>query len=296
MELRPYREADLPKLVNLWKEAHRGSHEFIPYTAGKLHERLERTASTLVALDEDEIVGLAMLTREWYGEELKLLARLGPRRGEIEERLLAAIEPQAQTSELTVVIDANDQERVGFFAARGYEPEGSLYQVVAELGPSLPSPSVPLSYVLRSLRPDEEEAFIRVVNTSYEGERLRTGVLAEWKEEHPAFSAEWVQVAEYDGRLIAVVVARTDRGFNRHYQARRGYLGPAATLPDHRGKDLGKALTIQAMGFLRRKGLTAVCLYTWSGNAPALGVARALGFRVGYEWRILTKAVVTEEE
>jgi ribosomal protein S18 acetylase RimI-like enzyme len=40
----------------------------------------------------------------------------------------------------------------------------------------------------------------------------------------------------------------------------------AATLPEHRGKGLGKALTAQAMNFLREQGLETVSLYTWSGN------------------------------
>jgi hypothetical protein len=30
-------------------------------------------------------------------------------------------------------------------------------------------------------------------------------------------------------------------------------------------------------------------LYTWSGNAPTLKVARSLSFRVSYEWNILEK-------
>jgi ribosomal protein S18 acetylase RimI-like enzyme len=60
-------------------------------------------------------------------------------------------------------------------------------------------------------------------------------------------------------------VAHTDREFNRHYHAKHGYLGPEATLPEHQGKGLGKALTARAMNFLRERGLDQVSLYTWEG-------------------------------
>ena len=51
-------------------------------------------------------------------------------------------------------------------------------------------PPVPQGYLLRGLRPDEEQALIQVVNTAYEGERLRPGALARWREEDPAWEAD----------------------------------------------------------------------------------------------------------
>ncbi|MFQ6090173.1 MAG: GNAT family N-acetyltransferase [Candidatus Bipolaricaulia bacterium] len=298
MKLRPYREEDLPKLVDLWNEARRGSYEFIPYTGEKLRKKLERAASVLVALDEQgKIAGFALLRREWYGEELLVLARPGGQEIEPptlslggEEQLLMAIERRAQTDELTVVIDAEDRERIEFFTARGYQLGGSLYQMLIELDLPRSMPPVPQGYHLRGLRPDEEEALIRVVNTAYDGERLRPGVLARWKEEDPAFSPEWVQVAEHEGQLVAAAVARTDREFNLHYHAKRGYLGPAATLPDHRGRGLNRALTVRVLNLLQEQGLEQASLYTWSGNRTALRVLKGLSFRISHRWRLLTKS------
>jgi len=288
--IRSYREEDLPQLTKIWNEARRGSYEFIPYTAERLREELERAASILVAADEQgRIEGFALLHREWYGEEVELCVPSGEQELELKERLLSAIEGETETGELTAVVDTEDRERLEFFASRGYEPEGSLYQMMIELDRPRPIPSVPPGYLLRSLRPDEEEALIRVVNTAYQGERLRPGVLERWQEEDPAFKPEWVQVAEHQGRLVAAVVARTDREFNLHYKAKRGYMGPAATLPEHRGRGLNKALTVRALELLRAQGLERACLYTWSGNAAALRVLRSLGFQVGHEWKILEK-------
>jgi ribosomal protein S18 acetylase RimI-like enzyme len=175
---------------------------------------------------------------------------------------------------------------------RGYKPESSLYQMVVELAGARTLPQAPPGYLLRNLRPDDEEAFIQVVNEAYGGERLQPGVLARWEAEVPPFSAEWVRVAEHDGELVAAVVVRPDWKFNRYYHAKRGYLGPAATLPSHRGKGLAKALTSRALDLFKGQGFESASLYTWSGNAPALKVVKSLGFRVSYEWRILEKRLL----
>lgn len=292
MELRPYCEADLAELVSLLNGANRESrYEFIPYTEEKLRAKLEEASSILLATDEQgRIMGLARLRREWFGEEVMLCARPGPERREIEALLLSTIEREAQTGRVVTLVDAEDQGRLAFFSSRGYRPESCFYQMVAELDRPQPLPPVPRDYFLRSLKPEEEEALIRLVNAAYRRERLEPGALARWRAEDPAFSEEWIQVAESEGELVAVVVARSDREFNEHYHANRGYLGPAATLPVHQGKGLGKALTARAMNFLHAQGMQAVCLYTWEGNPAALRVTRSLGFRVGHRWKILVKS------
>ena len=294
MRIRSYREGDLPELVTLWNDARQGGYEFIPYTEAKLRGTLKSAHSTLVAVGGDgSLLGFGLLKREWYGEELRLCAQPGPQGEEIEERLLKALEEEAQTGKLVTLVSAEDQSRLGFFAVQGYKPESNLYQMAVELAQLSLSLQVPSGYSLRSLRPGEEEPFIRVVNEAYEGERLRPGVLARWSSEAPPFSAEWVQVAEYKGELVAAVVARPDWEFNRYYHVKRGYLGPAATLPAHKGKGLAKVLTARALWFLKERGMESACLYTWSRNAPALKVARSLGFCIIHEWKILSKRVQT---
>jgi ribosomal protein S18 acetylase RimI-like enzyme len=291
MKIRPYREEDLLGVLALLNKVQQSSYEFIPYTEENLRAELKEASSILVGVDEQgRVLGLGLLRREWHGEEIQLYAQQEPEWQEIEEQLLLASESQARSGEISTVVDSEDPDRIEFFATKGYKPEGSLYQMVAEL--DLPRPVlVPQGYLLRGLKPNEEEELIEVVNTAYEGERLRPGALARWHSEDPAFSAAWVQVAEFEGRLVAAVVARSDHDFNQHYHAKRGYLGPAATLPEHRGKGLGKALTARALNFLREQGLERTSLYTWSGNVAALRVLKSLGFQVSHEWRILTKSI-----
>ncbi|MEM3486062.1 MAG: GNAT family N-acetyltransferase, partial [Candidatus Methanomethyliaceae archaeon] len=69
-----------------------------------------------------------------------------------------------------------------------------------------------------------------------------------------------------------------------------GYLGPAATVPEHQGKGLATALTAQAMNFLGEQGFEQVCLYISERNQPPLRIVGTLGLYVGHEWKILTKS------
>jgi len=291
MKLREYRESDLPQLVSLQNEADRNSYEFIPYDEEDIRARLTGASTALVATDvKDQIVGLAYLRQDWYGETVTIPVRPGPNENHIRDLLLPAIEPLNKTGTISTSIDNADQNRLAYFTARGYAPESALYQMIADLDRPPPPQHLPEGYLLRSLRPDEEEALIRLANAAYHGDRLRPGILDRWKKEDPDFEVEWVQVAEYEGKLVALVAARSDRDYNEHYNARRGYLGPAGTLPAHRGKDLSKALTARAMSFLRERDMQTACLHTWAGNPPAVKLTKDLGFRLDHEWKIMHKS------
>jgi hypothetical protein len=43
------------------------------------------------------------------------------------------------------------------------------------------------------------------------------------------------------------------------------------------------------MDFLCERGMDTACLYTWEGNQSAVKLTTNLGFRVAYEWKILSK-------
>lgn len=292
MKPRPYSEKDIAEIAALLNEAYRDSYEFTPRTEEDVRARLTGASCILLAVNgQDRILGLAYLRQDWYGETLTFCARSGANKEEVADLLLPVIEPQNNTGDISTSVDGRDGEELAFFAARAYEPESSLYQMLADLEKQLPLPALPDGYVARSLRPDEEEQLIRLANTAYDGERLRPGILARWSAEDPIFDVDLIQLAEYKGELVALVAGRSDREYNQYYNARRGYLGPACTLPSHRAKGLVKVLTARAMNVLRERGMHTVCLYTWGGNQPALRLTRKLGFRIEHEWKILSKRV-----
>ena len=290
MKLRQYYESDLPELVHIINEADKDEHEFIPYTNEDLQANLKTANPVLIATDaRDQIIGIAYLRQDWYGETVTTCARPGLDWMTIEDFMLSAIEPENKTGHITTSIDPDDEDRMAFFSARGYRPQSSLYQMVVDLDQPVPSIRLHEGYTIRSLKPDEEERLIKLANAAYKSERLQPGVLTKWQVNDPDFRIDWIQVAQYEGELVAMVRGSSDREYNEHYNARRGYLGPAATLPDHRGRGLSKALTARAMDFVRQHGMHTACLYTWEGNPAAVELTKHLGFRLGHEWKILGK-------
>lgn len=288
MKLRKYSETEIPELVSIVNEADKDEYEFIPYTDEDLQAELRPASTILLATDgQDRIVGLAYLRQDWYGETVTTCARPGTDWEEIESFLLTAIEPHNRTGHITTSVDPEDKERIAFFTARGYRARSSLYQMVVDLDRPAPSLGLPDGYTIRSLKPDEEERLIKLANAAYNSDRLQPGILARWQARDPDFRADWVHVAEHAEELVAMVRGCSDREYNEHFNARRGYLGPAATLPDHRGKGLSKVLTARAMDSLRQHGMHTACLYTWSGNPPAVELTKHLGFRLGHEWKIM---------
>ena len=288
MRLQPFSERLLLNVLSLVNEAEAGSYEFIPYSEESLQAELKEASSVLLATDDrDRVAGLAYLGRQWYGETITLHVRPGPEQWEVGDLLLSALEPRTQTDELSTSVDTSDRERLAFFLERGYRPESSFYEMTADLDRRRRPRRLPAGCIIGTLETDEEEALIQLANTAYAGERLRPGILARWQAQDPSFSTDWVQVARCDGQLVATVVARSDREYNDYFHVNRGYLGPAATLPNYRGKGLGEALTAQATNFLRERGMSSVCLHTWERNQPAVRLTSNLGFRVLHEWKIL---------
>jgi ribosomal protein S18 acetylase RimI-like enzyme len=110
-----------------------------------------------------------------------------------------------------------------------------------------------------------------------------------WKKETPGFGTDWVFVAECAGVPVSMLVSKPDVEYNRCFGGRRGYLGPAATLPDYRNKGLASALTIMAMNSLRNRGMSEVNLYTSAHNAPSIRLLNKLGFKNRCKYLQLSK-------
>jgi ribosomal protein S18 acetylase RimI-like enzyme len=89
-----------------------------------------------------------------------------------------------------------------------------------------------------------------------------------------------VQVAEVEERIVSIVVAKPDTDSIRYLHLNRGYLGPAATLPEFRNKHLASALTARAMNLLFKNGMDSAILGTSEQNVFSIAMLRSLGFQV----------------
>ncbi|MGC8998469.1 MAG: GNAT family N-acetyltransferase [Candidatus Bathyarchaeia archaeon] len=284
---------DAAVLVRLLNEEFANSYEFIPYTIeGLLKEVRERNLTVLVAKRDSEILGCIALHAGHHGEHIEWLASLnGAHKRAIEEMLVNEVEKRITGTDLSVRVDA-DSPKMGFWIERGYKAKDEFYHMVARLDGVKPLPPVPEGTIIRSLKPEEEKALVETVNKGYGWERLREGFIAEWKAEHPPFDESWIHIAEIGGKIVSAVASRPDTEYNKFYKAKRGYLGPAVTLPEYRGRNLASALTRRAMNFLYEKGMDSVALHTAEQNTPSVTLLKKLGFEVRHVWRFMHKNLV----
>lgn len=272
-------------------ETYREAYEFTPYAEENLRSWIqERKHTILIAEENSEVVGSVAYVDGNWGEEIDWLAvSKNQNRKFIEDALVREIERYVKKAVFTTV-DA-DSPRINEWVERGYKLEGGLYHMVARLDSLEPLPKVPKGVILRNLKSDEEKEFVAAVNAGFGSERLKIGIIQRWKSENSPFTEEWIHVAELESKIISVVASRPDINYNKFFGGKRGYLGPAATLPEYRGKNLASALTRKAMNFLFEKGMDSVALYTSEQNVSSLTLLQKLGFKIGHHWKFMRKTV-----
>jgi len=290
MKIREFVDRDLPSLVALFNETYKGSYEFIPFDETALRSWIrERNPRIFIAEEDNKVKGFVVYRSGHWGDEIRWLCVSDhPNRKLVEDALVREVEKLVKRGEISTTVDAEDS-KIEEWIKRGYKPEGGLYHMVAQLDGLKPIPKVPEGIKLRSLKPNEEKELVEAINNGFGWERVTQDTIRRWKKNNPPFDEEWVHVAELDGRIISVVVSKPDTEYNRFFKGRRGYLGPAATLPEHRNKNLAKALTRRAMNFLYEKKMNSVALYTSERNVPSVTLLRKLGFKVKHHWKFLHK-------
>jgi ribosomal protein S18 acetylase RimI-like enzyme len=290
VQIRSFTDKNLPSLVKLLNETRKESYEFVPVNEEKLRSRIkEWDLKILVAEEEGEIIGSVAYNNGHWGEEIEwLCVRESLNRKHLENLLVREIEKHVKGEKIFTVVDA-ESPKINEWTERGYKPEGGLCHMVARLDGSKPLPKVPKGTIISSLKPEEEKDFVEAVNAGFNRERLKQGVVQRWKSECPPFSEELIHVARLNDKIVSVVVSRPDVKHNKFFGGKRGYLGPAATLSQHRGKNLASALTRRAMNALFEKGMSSVALYTTEQNVPSVTLLRRLGFKIGHRWKFMHK-------
>jgi ribosomal protein S18 acetylase RimI-like enzyme len=281
----------LPIVARLLNAEYRSSYEFIPFDQERVLSQIRRRRlKILVAEENGKVLGLIATHAEENSEEdiHWLAASEGHNQRAIENMLVSEVEKNAKGDTVSTGIDEGSP-RIKDWINRGYTLQPGFQRMSAKLDGLKPIPEVAEGIKLRSLRPDEEEELIAVVNNGFGWQRLEPGDIETWKSEDPPFSEDWVQVAEIDERIASAVVAKPDTDCIRFLHLKRGHLGPAATLPEFRNKHLASALTARAMNFLFEKGMDSVRLGTSEQNVSSIALLRSLGFQVDIVRKILRK-------
>jgi ribosomal protein S18 acetylase RimI-like enzyme len=281
----------LPAVVRLLNEEYSGSFEFIPFSEDRVISQIQRRGIKILVAEEDRnSLGLVGTHLEERGEEniSWLAVREGPDRRTIENVLVEEVEKNAEGDTISTTVDEGSP-RINEWIDRGYTLNPGWLRMTAKLDSMKPIPKVADGVKLRSLRPDEEQELVEVINTGFGWQRLDPGVLKKWKSEDMPFSEDWVQVSEINERIVSAVAAKPDTEYLRYLNLKRGYLGPAATLPEFRNKNLASALTVQAMNFLFKRGMNSVRLGTSEQNIPSIILLRGLNFQVDVVRKILRR-------
>jgi predicted N-acetyltransferase YhbS len=283
-------------LVKLLNESRAGSYEFMPLTEEEVRSRIEHgKVQVLMAEDSGGVVGSVSYSDGYWGEEIRWLAACAAsNQSFVEDLLVSEAEKLVHGETVFTSVDLGSPETVEW-TKRGYSLDGGLYQMVARLEGPRVVPAVPDGIILRSMRPEEEKNVVEVVNAVFGWERLESNFVDKGKVESAPFSEDWVFLAESEGRVLSVVVAWPAVKFNQFFGAKRGYLGPAATVPEYRSKRLASALTVRAMNFLYGVGMDTVVLHTSEQNIPSVTLLKNIGFEVGHHIKFLRKRVRQKE-
>jgi ribosomal protein S18 acetylase RimI-like enzyme len=281
----------LPTIIRLLNEEYSNSYEFIPFDEERVLSQIRRRRlKILVAEENGKVLGLiATHSHEDSEEDVSWLAASKEHNQiAIENMLVNELEKNVKADTISTSIN-EENPRITNWINRGYTLQPGFQRMSAKLDSLKPIPQVAEGTKLRSLRPDEEKELMAVTNTGFGWQRLEPGDLETWKSEDPPFSEDWVQVAEVDETIVSAVVAKPDTDCIKYLQLKRGYLGPAATLPEFRNKHLASALTAQAMNFLFEKGMDSVRLGTSEENVSSIALLHSLGFQVDIVRKILRK-------
>jgi ribosomal protein S18 acetylase RimI-like enzyme len=281
---------NIPQVVGLLNERYRGSHEFVEYNNDSFVSYVRTVGAKAFVLKDRGVKGVATLVGSGWGDKIDLFAvKPGKLSGQYHKALLKAVERAASADRLYTLLEEGEPS-IGEWKACGYDEDGGWLQLIAQLRGELPLPTHKCPYKLRTMMQSDLEGIVSLANSSFGFERLSMDCLDAWKKEAPEFSHDWVFVAECAGVPVSMLVSKPDTEYNSSFGGKRGYLGPAATLPDYRSKGLATALTIMAMNSLMLKGMSEVSLYTSIHNAPSIRLLKNLGFKPSCKYLQLSKS------
>lgn len=140
---------------------------------------------------------------------------------------------------------------------------------------NLPPIELPQGYTLRTYQSGDEVAWCALM----EGEIGKDWTLEKWRkemEEQPQFDPDGLYFVVWEGEPVASACAWSlpDR-----YGDKTGVLHMVAVRPDHRGKRLGRIVSLAVLHFFREKGYSDAALHTDENRRAAVRTYYNLGFR-----------------
>ncbi len=299
MFIRTYKETDRDQILKFANQINKDTHEFTPLTPKSLQKWIQDSKPLILVAEDAEIVGFAAAERGWPAEpdEIQismLCVKQTLNAPFIERELLARCQKDTEAKGILTTLPIGDP-KIKLQEEWGFQLDGGILQLTRSLAEMPPQPSLMEGATIRGLKEGEEEEFVNLLNTAYAHPRLTRKEFEGWQSSDPLFTYDWIQVAEYDGRLIGAGVARRDLEYNEYYHAKRGYLGPSGTLPEYRGRGLNKSVNWHAMNAAKQQGMTSVMLYTHEENFAVLKLTKEFGYTIIYHWKLLKRGTLDHD-
>jgi mycothiol synthase len=229
-----------------------------------------------------EARGTVVPERRRRGIGTKILA-------ECERRAKSRFDEVAATIvEFQAYADRSQKDVAELYARFGLAPVRYFFQLMYD-APEMPArPQYPPGYTARNfVRNQDEETMWRVTSTSFRDHWGYTEeLLEEWLEWYggdyfdPALTYLGVDPGgQVVGMCMCVIYPERNVKLGRE----QGVVEALGVLPDHRSRGLGRALLLEGMRALRRRGCTHLAIGVDSQNPTgALHLYESVGFR---EWR-----------
>lgn len=211
-------------------------------------------------------------TGPWRGDgQVALLAPLppgGPPSVQFVQRCLESLAARGFTRVVTSALAPPEQAA---FLALGFVEYERLHLLSHDLA-DVPRPAKDLDRLLRRGRTGDWPAVLDVDASAFEPFwRLDRGGLGEAIDATPV--SRFRVAASGRGGHGVIAYAITGSSENQ------GYLQRLAVHPEHRRRGLGRALGMDGLRWLRRRGVAGAVVNTQLGNEPALALYLSLGFR-----------------
>lgn len=282
-------------IIAFINEGYANTYGFTPITLGEFQKVKEDegfdTKNFILAFLNNELAGLCLtLTSKGFGKaNLKWLCVHPKHRGiglgkalivQCFEHLknMGAKDLQAGP------FDVRDSKTHGFMLRMGFTAVSHELLMRINLKRALEIQGLPEGYSLRSLRPGDEEGWLKVRNRAFRDEAISN---------HPwsidQFRREFVESAySEEGRIFIAehygeVVGTASAWFMKLGEARKPVVHWLAVLPEHRRIGLGKALTLQVLYHFKELGFAEVWLITYAELGVAVRLYRRFGFNVERE-------------
>ena len=217
---------------------------------------------------------------------LRVLVHSEWRRQGLGTTLLRTIEARARElggQYLDTQIESSQHVGRSFLQARGFRPIHYSWQMVLPDISVAPPPDWPQGYTVRRFVPGRDEhTSVRLENDSFLDEWEYTPVeLGEIEGfvRSPSFRADGVIYAVKDRQAAGECWSWVDDEAIAQTSEKQGDVWCLCVHPEHRGRGLGRALLLAGVQWLRRQGMTSVCLWVDGANDRARHLYESAGFR-----------------